>query len=68
MQPRGKPENNDSMIVYKVLSKVRRELDNIFVLMDELEKKGLPKEAIVKMILNESEKPSKKDECSSKDK
>lgn len=36
--------------------------------MYELEDKGLPKEAIVNIILNESNKPSEKDECPCKNK
>ncbi len=56
------------MIGYKVLAKVRRELDNILILMDELEDRGLPKDEVVKIILNESRKLTKTDEHPNEDK
>ena len=55
------------MIGYKILAKVRRELDNILILMDELETRGLPKDEIVNIILHESEKLTKTDEQSNED-
>jgi hypothetical protein len=56
------------LITYENIARVRREVENILLLVDELEDRGIPKGVIVNIILNESEKPSNKDECSSKDK
>ena len=55
------------MIKYENIARVRRETENILLLIDELEKRGIPKEVIVNIILNESKNPNKKDEYSSKD-
>ena len=54
------------MIQYCELARVRRELENILVLFDELEKRGIPKEVIVKKIVDE--KTDSKDERTRKDK
>ena len=56
------------MIEYTNIVRVRREVENILLLMEELENRGLCKEAIVNIILNESTKSSKKDECPCKNK
>jgi len=50
-----------------ILSKVRRELENILILVDELEKKGVSKEVINKMIINEFDRITKEDEQDSQD-
>lgn len=50
-----------------ILSKVRRELENILILVDELESKGLSREVINKMIIDEFEKITKEDESDSQD-
>ncbi len=55
------------MIEYQGMARVRRELENIIVLIDELEKKGVPRKTIVKLIQNESENVAKKNECSCED-
>jgi hypothetical protein len=55
------------LINYDDLARVRRELENILLLVDELESKGIPKEAITNLIKNESEKLSNKNERVSKD-
>lgn len=44
------------MIDYRVLARIRREVENILLLVDELEAKGIPKAIIVDIIINESEK------------
>ena len=45
-----------------ILSKVRRELENILILVDELKSKGVSREVINKMIIHEFEKVTKEDE------
>jgi hypothetical protein len=55
------------LINYDDLARVRRELENILLLVDELESKGVPKEVITNLIKNESEKLSSKNERVSKD-
>ena len=50
-----------------ILSKVRRELENILILVDELESKGVLREVINKMIIDEFERITIKDEPDSKD-
>ena len=55
------------MIHYANIARVRREMENILLLMDELEKKGLSKEVIVNIILNESKYTTSKDERPCKD-
>jgi hypothetical protein len=56
------------LIDYKNLARVRREAENLLILVDELDKRGVPKEIIVNMIVNESEKPVKKNEYPKQDK
>jgi len=46
------------VISYTNIARVRRETENILMLVDELSKRGIPKEIIVKIILNEHEKPN----------
>ena len=55
------------MITYQNIARIRREVENLLLLVDELEKKGIPKYIIINTILNEPQKPSKNDECSCKD-
>ena len=50
-----------------ILSKVRRELENILILVDELESKGLSREVINKMIIDEFERITKENESDSQD-
>jgi hypothetical protein len=50
-----------------ILSKVRRELENILLLVDELEKRGISREVINEMILDEFERITKEDESHSQD-
>ena len=54
------------MITYKNITRVRRELENILLLVDELEEKGIPKEVIINTIINEPKKSSQEDERISK--
>ena len=46
---------------------VRIELENILLLIDELGERGISKDEIVDIILNEHKKPDSKDECTCKD-
>ena len=46
------------MIIYHNLVRVRRELENIFLLMNELEDKGVPKDIIVDKIIHECKNDS----------
>ena len=55
------------MIEYTNIARVRRELENILMLIDELEAKGLPKGIIIDIILNESGKTNSEDEHSGED-
>lgn len=48
------------MIKYTELARVRRELENILLLIDELDQRGIPKDVIVDKIIDE--KPSSKNE------
>ena len=41
------------MIVYKNISKVRRELENMLLLVDELEERGIPRYIIIDAVKNE---------------
>ena len=50
-----------------ILSKVRRELENILILVDELESKGISREVINKMIIDEFERITKENEPDSQD-
>ena len=50
-----------------ILSKVRRELENILILVDELESKGVLREVINKMIIDEFERITIKDVPDSQD-
>ena len=50
-----------------ILSKVRRELENILILVDELESKGISREVINKMIVDEFERITKENESDSQD-
>ncbi len=56
------------MITYQNIARIRREVENILLLVDELEKKGIPKYIIINSILDESKKPDKNDECTCKNK
>ena len=56
------------MITYDNIARVRREVENLLILVDELRDRGIPKELIVNVILNEHTKASKTDERSNKDK
>jgi len=56
------------LINYQNIARIRREVENILLLIDELEAKGLPKGIIIDIILNESQKPNKENECTGKDK
>ena len=53
------------MICYQHIKKVRYEVERILLMVDELEKKGIPKDLIVNVILNEHEKPDIEDERTS---
>jgi hypothetical protein len=68
MQQISKSKNNTSLIVFNDVSKLRRELDNIYVLIECFKDKGIevPKD-ILKFTLNESYKNSKTDANTSKD-
>ncbi len=55
------------MIKYQNIARVRREAENILLLVEELEKKGIPKYIIINTILNEPKEPSKNDERPSED-
>jgi len=50
------------MIDYHNIARVRREVENILLIVDELENKGIPKAIIVDIILNVSQEPNKEDE------
>jgi len=56
------------MISYHNIARVRREVENILLLVDELENKGIPKAVIVDIILNVSQEPNQEDEHPSKNK
>ena len=56
------------MIKYDNIARVRREVENLLLLVDELRDRGIPKELIVDVIIDEHRKTSKKDEYSNKDK
>ena len=53
------------MIDYRNITRIRIEVENLLLLVDELEKKGIPKDLIVNVILNEHEKPNNEDERTS---
>lgn len=56
------------MISYQNISRIRREVENILLLVYELEDKGIPKDVIINAIIDEPKKSDKKDECPCKDK
>ena len=56
------------MIKYDNIARVRREVENLLLLVDELRDRGIPKELIVDVIIDEHRKVGKKDEYSNKDK
>jgi hypothetical protein len=55
------------LIEYSNIARVRREVENLLILVDELRDRGIPKELIIDVILNEHKKPGEKDEHSDKD-
>lgn len=55
------------MIEYTHIARVRREVENILLLVDELDKKGIPKAIIVDIIINAHEGFNQKDERPTKD-
>ena len=55
------------MINYTELARVRRELENILLLIDELEEKGVPKGIIIDKIIDEPEETDNQDEHPAKD-
>lgn len=52
------------MIKYDNIARVRREVENILMLVYELEDKGIPKDVIINAIINEPKEHTKKDEDS----
>ena len=56
------------MITYDRLARVRRELENVLILMDELELKGIERKDIVNIITNESKESIITNECTCKNK
>lgn len=56
------------MITYDILARVRRELENVLILMDELELKGIERKDIIKLITNESKESNITNECTCKNK
>jgi hypothetical protein len=54
------------LIKYDNIARVRREVENILILVDELDKRGIPKEIIINAILDESKKPYNKNEHTGK--
>lgn len=68
MQQGCKLQDATALIKYDSIARVRREVENLLILVDELSDRGIPKEVIVNTILNESAKPVKKDECTCKNK
>ena len=55
------------MIKYDNIARVRREVENLLILVDELRDRGIPKELIIDVIIDEHKKASKKDESINKD-
>ncbi len=55
------------MITYNNIARVRREVENILLLVDELDKKGIPKYIIINTILDEPKATRKNDERPSED-
>jgi hypothetical protein len=56
------------LIEYTNIARVRREVENLLILVDELRDRGIPKDLIVNVIINEHQKSSEKNEHSNKDK
>jgi hypothetical protein len=56
------------LIKYDNIARVRREVENLLLLVDELRDRGIPKELIVNVIIDEHRKVSKKNEYSNKNK
>ena len=50
-----------------ILSSIRRELENILLLVDELEDKGVLRNVVNEIIVDEFKKTTKKDEPDSED-
>jgi hypothetical protein len=55
------------MITYQNIARIRREVENLLLLVDELEKKGIPKYIIINTILDEPKVTSKNNERPSED-
>ena len=55
------------MISYQNIARVRRELENILLLIDELEAKGIPKGIIIDIIINEPEETTSEDDRPAED-
>jgi hypothetical protein len=56
------------LISYNNIARVRREVENILLLVDELDKKGVPKDLIIDAIVNGTGKDTQKDVSPNKDK
>jgi hypothetical protein len=56
------------LIKYDNIARVRREVENLLLLVDELRDRGIPKELIVNVIIDEHRKAGKENEHSNKDK
>jgi hypothetical protein len=56
------------LITFDRLARVRRELENVLILIDELELKGIERKDIVKLITNESKGSNITNECTCKNK
>jgi hypothetical protein len=56
-----------SRIVYGDVRKVNKNLSELWFWIDELEKKGVSKNDILKLLTDESGKFGKKDECTGKE-
>ena len=69
MQPGDELQNAITLIRYRGLARVRRELENILVLIDELQERGVSRDQINRIIENitEDEKADSKDECPGKE-